>query len=424
MLTQIITRAIRRYLVGSRQEFIFKPIDDIKLPSIEKIDMYIHIPFCKNNCPYCPYNKIKYDKSLVGPYLKAILTEIEQYYNRLGRIDVSSIYIGGGTPTNLVDELGVILGRIRDRFIITGNICIETTPSDLNKETVSKLVSYGINLVSLGVQSFNNKYLQLIGRNYKASVLYPVIALLLSSNFKSINIDLMFALPGQTVKEVILDLKKAINSGVNQVTLYPLFTFPYSTVGKYLNLKRVKMPNIITRKSMYYAIHDFCIDNGFKRVSVWGFIRNDVPRYSSVTRDNYIGFGAGAGSHISKTFYLNTFSVKEYIKTCFNEKLPVALKMDFTDSMTRYYWLYWRFYDTYIPKGQLFELFGKNDKNIQLLLWLINILKLGEKDAENVFLSKRGAFWLHLIQNYFVLNYIDKIWSVAMKKPWPNEIRI
>lgn len=424
MLTQIITRAIRRYLVGSRQEFIFKPIDDIKFPRIDKIDLYIHIPFCKNNCPYCPYNKIKYDKSLVGPYLKAILTEIEQYYNRLGRIDVSSIYIGGGTPTNLVDELGVILGRIRDRFIITGNICIETTPSDLNKETVSKLVSYGINLVSLGVQSFNNKYLQLIGRNYKASVLYPVIALLLSSNFKSINIDLMFALPGQTVKEVILDLKKAINSGVNQVTLYPLFTFPYSTVGKYLNLKRVKMPNIITRKSMYYAIHDFCIDNGFKRVSVWGFIRNDVPRYSSVTRDNYIGFGAGAGSHISKTFYLNTFSVKEYIKTCFNEKLPVALKMDFTDSMTRYYWLYWRFYDTYIPKGQLFELFGKNDKNIQLLLWLINILKLGEKDAENVFLSKRGAFWLHLIQNYFVLNYIDKIWSVAMKKPWPNEIRI
>lgn len=424
MLTQIITRAIRRYLVGSRQEFIFKPIDDIKFPRIDKIDLYIHIPFCKNNCPYCPYNKIKYDKSLVGPYLKAILTEIEQYYNRLGRIDVSSIYIGGGTPTNLVDELGVILGRIRDRFIITGNICIETTPSDLNKETVSKLVSYGINLVSLGVQSFNNKYLQLIGRNYKASVLYPVIALLLSSNFKSINIDLMFALPGQTVKEVILDLKKAINSGVNQVTLYPLFTFPYSTVGKYLNLKRVKMPNIITRKSMYYAIHDFCIDNGFKRVSVWGFIRNDVPRYSSVTRDNYIGFGAGAGSHISKTFYLNTFSVKEYIKTCFNEKLPVALKMDFTDSMTRYYWLYWRFYDTYIPKGQLFELFGKNDKNIQLLLWLINILKLGEKDAENVFLSKRGAFWLHLIQNYFVLNYIDKIWSVAMKKPWPDEIRI
>lgn len=424
MLINIITRAIRHYLVGSKQEFIFKPVNDIKLPSIEKIDLYIHIPFCKNKCPYCPYNKIMYDKNLIEPYLKAILAEIEQHYNRLGRIKITSIYIGGGTPTNLIDELGVILGRIRDRFIITGDVCIETNPSEINEEIVNKLIKYGINLVSLGVQSFNNKYLQLIGRNYKASILYPVIELLLSSNFKSINIDLMFALPGQTVREVVLDLKKAINSGVGQITLYPLFTFPYSTVGKYLNLKSVKMPNIITRKSMYYTIHNFCTDNGFKRVSVWGFIRDNVPRYSSVTRDNYIGFGAGAGSHISKAFYLNTFSVKEYIKSCLNNKLPVALKMDFTDSMNRYYWLYWRLYDTYIPKKQLFELFSKKDKNIQLLLWLIRTFKLGKEDTEKVCLSERGAFWLHLVQNYFVLNYINKIWSIAMKEPWPNEIKI
>jgi len=424
MLTQTITKVIRRYLVGSKQDFIFKQVDDIKLPSIEKIDLYIHIPFCKNKCPYCPYNKIKYDKNLTTPYLKAILAEIEQYYNRLGRIEISSIYIGGGTPTNLIDELGVILKKIRELFIITGNICIETTPSDLNKETVSKLVSYAVNLVSLGVQSFDDKYLKLIGRNYKAIILYPVIELLLLSNFKSINLDLMFALPGQTVKEAILDSRKAISSGVNQVTFYPLFTFPYSTVGRYLNLQKVKMPNIITRKKMYYAIHDFCMDNGFNRVSVWGFKRGDVPRYSSVTRDNYIGFGAGAGSHISETFYLNTFSVKEYIKTCFNNKLPVALKMDFTDSMTKYYWLYWRFYDTYIPKKQLFKLFGKKDKNIQLLLWLTSTLKLSEEDIKNIFLSKRGAFWIHLIQNYFVLNYIDKVWSIAMKTPWPKEVKI
>lgn len=424
MLIESITKIIRHLLIGSEQEFIFKQVDDIKFPSIEKMDMYIHIPFCKNNCPYCPYNKIKYDKSLVGPYLKAILTEIEQYYNRLGRTKITSIYIGGGTPTNLIDELGVIIRRIKDRFIITGNICIETTPSDLNKKTVSKLVSYGINLVSLGVQSFNNKYLQLIGRNYQASILYPVIELLLSSNFKSINIDLMFALPGQTVKEVILDLKKAINSGVNQVTLYPLFTFPYTMAGKYLKLKRLKMPNIFIRRRMYREIHDFCLSNGFKRVSVWGFKRGAIPRYSSVTRDNYIGFGAGAGSHIPGIFYLNTFSVKEYIKTCLDNRLPVALKMDFIESLTKYYWLYWRLYDTYIPKKQLFKLFGKKDKNIQLLLWLIRTLKLGEEDTEKVCLSERGAFWLHLMQNYFVLNYINKVWSIAMKEPWPNEIKI
>jgi coproporphyrinogen III oxidase-like Fe-S oxidoreductase len=421
MISEIIAKLTRQYLVGPNSQFTFKAVDTVELPPIDKIDLYIHIPFCKNMCSYCPYNKIRYDKSLVEPYLKAILTEIEQYHARLGGIEIPSIYIGGGTPTNLLDELGVIIRRIRDCFNVTGDIGIETNPSDVSEETVSRLAKYGVRLVSLGVQSFDDRYLQLLGRNYKASTLYPTIDLLLSADFKSVNLDLMFALPGQTVKEVMSDLQKAISSGVNQVTLYPLFTFPYSTVGKYLKLKKVKMPKILARRRMYRAIHEFCLDNGFQRVSVWGFKRGNVPRYSSVTRDNYIGFGAGAGSYTPGAFYLNTFSVKEYIKTCFNNMLPIALKMDFTEPMSRYYWLYWRLYETYIPKKQLFELPGQK---IRRLLWLAKILRLCEEDAEQICLTERGAFWLHLMQNYFALDYINKVWSIAMKEPWPKGIEI
>lgn len=424
MLVKIITKSIRRYLVGAKQEFIFRATDSIKLPLLQKVDLYIHIPFCKNMCPYCPYNKVKYNKELISPYLNAILREIEQYYAQLGKIKITSIYIGGGTPTNLIDELGTIIGKIKERFIISGDICIETNPNDINKETISKLVKYGVSLVSLGVQSFSDKYLQSIGRNYKASILYPAIDLILSSNFKSINLDMMFSLPGQNVKDVILDLEKAVNSGVNQITAYPLFTFPYSKVGKYLKLKKVKMPNIVIRRQMYKAIHDFCLTNGFQRVSVWGFKRIDTPRYSSVTRDNYIGLGAGAGTHIPGVYYLNTFSVKEYIKTCSINRLPIALKMGFTEPMSLYHWFYWRLYDTYIPKELLFELFGKNNKKIHKILRLIKMLKLSEENEDEIVLNERGAFWLHLIQNYFSLNYINKVWSVAQKNPWPKEIRI
>jgi coproporphyrinogen III oxidase-like Fe-S oxidoreductase len=424
MISGTVTKSIRQYLVGPNSQFIFKTIDTVELPPIDKIDLYIHIPFCKNLCPYCPYNKVKYDKSLVEPYIKAMLAEIEQYHARLGGIEIPSIYIGGGTPTNIIDELGVIIRRIRDCFIVTGDICIETNPSDMSAETVSRLVEYGVRLVSLGVQSFDDRYLQLIGRNYRASTLYPTIELLLSAGFKAVNLDLMFALPGQTVKEALADLHKAISSGVNQITLYPLFTFPYSTAGKYLRLKRLKMPKIFTRRRMYRAIHEFCLENGFRRVSVWGFKRGDVPRYSSVTRDNYIGLGAGAGSYIPGAFYLNTFSVREYVRACLNNILPIALKMDFTESMARYYWLYWRLYDTYIPKKQLSELPGAEDKKIRWSLWLAKILSLYEEDAEQICLTERGAFWLHLLQNYFVLNYIDKVWSIAMKEPWPKEIEI
>ncbi len=424
MISEIITKVLRRYLVGSDSRFVFHAIDAVEFPAIDKTGLYIHIPFCKNTCPYCPYNKIAYDSRLVEPYLEAMLIEIERYHAHLGGIEISSIYIGGGTPTNLIDELGVILRRIRDRFVVTGDICIETNPSDINEETVRKLVDYGVGMVSLGVQSFDDRYLQLIGRNYTADILHPTIASLLSSGFKSVNLDLMFALPGQSVKEVVSDLRKAIASGVNQVTLYPLFTFPYSAAGRYLKLKRVKIPNIFTRRRMYRAIHDFCLENGFQRVSVWGFKRGDDPIYSSVTRDNYVGLGAGAGSYIPGAFYFNTFSVEEYIKTCLNDRLPVAFKMDFNESMAQYYWLYWRIYETYIPEKRLFEIFIDKDKRIRPLLWLAGLFGLYEEDAEQICLTERGAFWLHLMQNYFALKYIDKMWSIAMKEAWPQEIEI
>ncbi len=424
MLPKAITKPIRHYLIGTKQEFVFRKVDKIDLPPVKEIGLYIHIPFCKDMCPYCPYNRIKYDKKMVKPYLNAILTEIELYYKRLGRIEIPSVYIGGGTPTNLIDELGVILESIRDKFIVSGDICIETTPSDISKDVVKKMKEYDITMISLGVQSFNDKYLQSIGRKYTASDIYPTIDLILSSNFKSVNLDLMFVLPGEKLEDLVYDLQKAIDSGANQITAYPLFTFPYSTVGKYLKLKNLKMPNIILRRKMYKTIHDCCLENGFNRVSVWGFKKGDVPRYSSVTRDNYIGFGAGAGSFIPGVFYLNTFSVDEYIKVLNRKELPIAIKMDIDNSFSKYYWLYWRLYDTYIPKDQLCKLFDKGDKKLQQLLHLGKLLGLYNEDEKQIYLTERGSFWIHLMQNYFFLDYIDKVWTVAMKEPWPEEITI
>lgn len=133
-MLDITTRIIRRIMVGKKQRFTFTSKGNIALPPLRQIDLYIHIPFCRNIYPYCPYNRIKYAENLVGSYTKAVLNEIEQYSSRLGKIEVLSIYIGGGTPTTLVDELGVILNSIREKFIISGDICIETSPGDLSED--------------------------------------------------------------------------------------------------------------------------------------------------------------------------------------------------------------------------------------------------------------------------------------------------
>ena len=184
------------------------------------------------------------------------------------------------------------------------------------------------------------------------------------------------------------------------------------------------MPNLIVRHRMYYHLYQYLIQNGFTRVSVWGFKKSDVPRYSSVTRDNYIGLGAGAGSHMPEGFYLNTFSVDEYIKKCHANQFPTALYMNFTKDMQNYFWLYWRFYDTCISKRELFRRFGQKDKKIIRLFAALKQLNLLADDGGFFVLNKRGAFWLHLVQNYFSLRYVNKVWSVAMKQAYPEEINL
>ena len=242
---------------------------------------------------------------------------------------------------------------MRERFRLTGDICIETNPADVDETPSRNCTTLGVSLVSLGVQSFRAQNLALLGRRYAPSTAERALALLAESGFASVNADLMFALPGQTVGDVTADLARAAQLGANQLTTYPLFTFPYTSVGEYLRLTAVRMPNLRVRRRHYRAISDWCARQGFERVSVWGFKRGGVPRYSSVTRDGYIGIGPGAGSHLPDGFVLNTFDLDSWIEALHAGRPAIALRMPFADEMAGWWWLYWRFYDTRIPLDQL-----------------------------------------------------------------------
>ena len=424
MMPVSLTRTIRRILVGRKQQFVFVANPDVTLPPLTSIALYIHIPFCKNMCPYCPYNRVAYEKNLVAPYTEAVLREIEQYSLTLGSVEVPSIYVGGGTPTNLIDELGLILQSVRQRFAVVGDICVETSPSDLSREVVGKLKDFGVDLISVGVQSFGDDSLRALGRNYDSAGAKTALQLVLSSDFKSVNVDLMFALPGQGIEDVLSDLRETVEMNLPQVTAYPLFTFPYSSVGRYLRAKNVTMPNMFSRRRMYKAIYDFYLRNGYQRVSVWGFRKGDVPTYSSVTRDEYIGIGAGACTSLPKVFYLNTFSVRAYIDTALSGKLPIALSMSFTPQLRKYYWLYWQFYGTRMNKRDLYEIFPAKSLRLRAVLGVMKFLGLYRENESTIELTERGSFYVHLLQNYLLLDYINRVWTIAMTKPWPRKIEI
>jgi oxygen-independent coproporphyrinogen III oxidase len=424
-LARLATRAVRRYLVGPNQRWAFDPPPPTWTPAhLERTTLYLHVPFCRNLCPYCPYTKVPYQESLLEPYTRAALAEVDWWADQVGPAEITSVYIGGGTPTLALASVEQVLDRVRARFHLTGDICIETNPADVTDETVRLLRGAGITLVSLGVQSFQPKNLALIGRCYEPAVAERALALLTRSGFASVNVDLMFALPGQSVEDVTGDLSRAEKLGANQVTTYPLFTFPYTAVGQYLRLKTVRMPDLRLRRRHYEAIHQWCASHNYERVSVWGFKRGAVPRYSSVTRDRYIGIGPGAGSHLPDGFTLNSFDLHGWMQAAGSGKTTTALRMPFTPQMAAWWWLYWRFYETRIRRSDVELVMGPDAA--KALGWLGVLVRAGlAVEQDGVFeLTGSGAFWLHLAQNYFALAYVNTVWTQARRQPWPEQIRI
>ena len=424
-LPRFLTRAARRYLVGPDQRWVFAPpAPDWTPPRLERTSLYLHVPFCRNLCPYCPYTKVPYDETILEPYTRAALAEVDWWADAIGPAEITSIYIGGGTPTLALGSVARVLARVRERFRLTGDICIETNPSDVDDATVRGLHDAAVGLVSLGVQSFRPESLALIGRRYGPSTAEHALELLAQSGFASVNVDLMFALPNQTAAQVTGDLARAAQLGANQLTTYPLFTFPYSSVGEYLRLTDVRMPDLRARREHYRAISRWCAEHGFERVSVWSFRRGAVPRYSSVTRDGYIGIGPGAGSHLPDGFVLNTFDLTNWIRATCEGRTAIALRMPFAGQMPGWWWLYWRFYDTRIPLDDVDAALGRDA--LKARRWLRAVQRAGLADRRNgyVVLTEPGAFWLHLVQNYFALSYVNTLWTQARCEPWPQAVAL
>jgi oxygen-independent coproporphyrinogen-3 oxidase len=409
--------------VGPEQSWAFRPpLHDWKPKRLERTSLYLHVPFCSHRCPYCPYTKVQFKAELVEPFVEAAFAEVDWWAESVGPTEVTSIYVGGGTPTVITDGVIRILKRIQRRFRVTGDICVETNPADVNEQVVWALGEAGVTLVSLGIQSFNPDHLATIGRSYAPSVAEEALARLAGNGFTSINADLMFAVPGQTEADVREDLSRAADLGADQITAYPLFTFPFTTVGQAKQLKSLRMPNLRDRRSQYRAISRWCGAHGFNRVSVWGFKRQEVPRYSSVTREGYLGIGPGAGSHLDEGFLLNTFDLKAWEETARDGRSAVALQLPFTESMAGWWWLYWRLYETRVPLGDLDRAMGPGAP--QARRWLKRLERAGLANVRDHWfeLEEPGAFWVHLVQNYFALQYVDTIWSAARREAWPEQV--
>ena len=395
-----------------------------KFEDIKTVGIYLHIPFCEQICPYCPYNKEIYRPDTARQYAVAVKKEIDFYAGIIGRKPVTSFYIGGGTPTTMLHTgLVDIIEHLYDRLNMQCHIHLESHPNHLSSDNLDFIQSLGVRYLSIGVESLQDKHLHTLKRPYTTKKVINIVERVVAKNFDCVNLDFIFALPEQTFDEVECAGKTLVDMGVNQVAAYPLFRFPYTKMGGDGLENAIKLSTIRKRKKMLAILENIFYGAGFERSSVWAFTEIGVEKYCSVTVPLYIGLGASGGTYLKDIFYLNTFNATEYIKAFENGGTAWALSLDLPEKMQMAGWLYWRIYETRFHKKDFKKRFGVEFDHVYGRLFQpLRLFGFFKEDNGEIVLSDKGTFWLHAFEDFFSIDYISTLWGTSKQQPWPERV--
>lgn len=416
----MITHFLRLFLAHQVKPFQFqKAIGELPNFDLPQMGLYVHIPFCKVLCPFCPYYKIKYSNEYHTKYLKALLAEIKligQKTSETEKRKVSSLYFGGGSPATMLNDLHTIKNALNEFYTIEGSSGIELHPQDIHNDTPTKLKDAGFDMVSVGIQSFSEKLLNNIGR--EKLDFDAVFKLLRKGIFNVIDVDLIFGIPEQKESDLKADFLHAVNLGATQISTYPFIDFSYAHNKK-------KPQSHSNKKKLLNVLLQTAEEAGFERTSVWTFAQKNTKRYSSVTRDCFLGFGPGAASLGSDVFKVNIFSVDAYIETLSKSTIPTSLKMQFSTRARKAYWLFWNCYNNFLSKAKYKNLFSADlEKDFSLWLKLGEITGLLSKTENGWQLTNKGSYYFNCVEQKYTNQYIDKTWRLAMENPLTEKINL
>jgi oxygen-independent coproporphyrinogen-3 oxidase len=418
----LLPRILRQLFPGRKDSFIFERQTVILPAKPESLNLYIHLPFCRQLCPFCPYMKEVYDPMVSAAYQEALLQELESYRRLWGEVNIESVYFGGGTPSMTPEIIERTLSWIAGNFHLGHEVGVEVNPLDAYRAVIGTLKNSGVSLASLGVQSFNDRLLRILGRDYDGKLAHQASQRLLEAGFAAVDIDLIFAIPTQSRKEAEADAETAFKLGADQISTYPLLYFSYAPLRKQLHQAKVATPPWWVERQMLKTIARRAWEAGYQRTSIWSFNKPQTLRYTTVTRDTFIGIGAGATSKIGDYFKLNTFSVAEYIKAV-KEGSPLALatRLNAGDKMA--YWFFWRSYDLAIDTDIFRSLFSQDlPRPVRALLPLLEFLGITERQGNTIRLTETGAYLSHLIEKEYTHAYLETLWNACLEEPWPRRV--
>jgi len=272
--------------------------------------LYVHIPFCEVLCPFCSFHRVKYNESKTHRYFEALRREIRLYHDRGFRF--GDVYVGGGTPTVDPGELLETLDLVHSLSPVHA-VSIETNPNHLDRATLQRYRDAGVTRLSVGVQSFDDGLLRAMDRYEKYGSGAQIRERLAAAHgvFPTLNVDMIFSLPGQSLAMLDADLDALLGLGVDQVSFYPLMTAPTARLKMERSMGRSD-PRL--RHPMYERVLDR-LAGRYHPNSAWCFSRDHgmFDEYI-IDQDDYVGVGSGAFSYVGGTMYSTTFSLNHYCR--------------------------------------------------------------------------------------------------------------
>ncbi|HAR97274.1 MAG TPA: coproporphyrinogen III oxidase family protein [Deltaproteobacteria bacterium] len=381
----------------------FSPSASTSLPAGQgrvPLLMYVHVPFCEELCPYCSFNRIVFQENLARSYFQALRTEVEMY-KRQG-YDFAAVYVGGGTPTLLMDELTVTLQLIKRLFPIK-EISVETNPNHLTPSHFKALQEVGVNRLSVGVQTLDDTLLKAIGRYHKYGSAAEIIGRLRSAQgqFDTLNVDMMFNFPTQTREGLERDVATLMGLGVDQITYYPLMASEYT---REVMSRKVGIVDDRNEKVFYNTISRL-LSTEYSLSTAWCFSRNDamIDEYV-VNFEEYAGLGSGSIGYLDGTVYANTFDIPDYIRRIQNGSFPlVAKKVCPPKERLRYDFLM----KLFGLELDLKALTKKNGVSAYRYLWpeilFFRLTGALTKQGDKLLLTEKGRYyWVVMMREFFI----------------------
>jgi coproporphyrinogen III oxidase-like Fe-S oxidoreductase len=365
--------------------------------------LYVHIPFCESLCPFCSFHRVEIKQLKATAYFKALRQELRVIADKGYRPTI--VYVGGGTPTILPDELAATLELIRTLFPIE-QISIETNPNHLRDDILQILNSAGVDRLSVGIQTFDNALLRQMGRYvpYGSGELNRERLADAAGRVHTLNVDMIFNLPGQSEASLQRDLDILTNDlKVCQTSIYPLMNSRRTGKAMQESMGAYSLRN---EKVFYNRLRD-TMEKDYLMSSVWCFSRGSglVDEYI-IADTNYIGVGSGAFSYVDGTMYANTFAIHRYGRMIHETGSAITATRRLDDVQQARYDILMSLFGLSMKKNE------HRDKLLRKEIFALQCLGVIEHDGENFRLTRRGQYsWLIMMREFFtgVNNFRDQM---------------